>query len=107
MIKKLQNNELKIAEKIRAVFQVSYKVEAKLLGAVNFPPLHRPLDKYRENNTEFYGYSKDGELAGIVEIDANNNGTKPLGEEEMYETPKQSVFSPNINERKTKYTKRK
>ena len=42
-----------------------------------------------------------------AEIDANNNGTKPLGEEEMYETPKQSVFSPNINERKTKYTKRK
>ena len=42
-----------------------------------------------------------------AEIDANNNGTEPLGEEEMYETPKQSVFSPNINERKTKYTKRK
>ena len=73
MIEKLQNNDLEIAEKIRAVFQVSYKVEAKLLAAVNFPPLHRPLDKYRENNTEFYGYSKDGELAGIVEIDANNN----------------------------------
>ena len=73
MIEKLQNNDLEIAEKIRAVFQVSYKVEAKLLNAVNFPPLQRPLDKYRENNTEFYGYSKDGELAGIVEIDANNN----------------------------------
>jgi ribosomal protein S18 acetylase RimI-like enzyme len=73
MIEKLQNSDLEIAEKIRAVFQVSYKVEAKLLNAVNFPPLQRPLDKYRENNTEFYGYSKDGELAGIVEIDANNN----------------------------------
>ena len=73
MIEKLQNSKLEIAQKIRAVFQVSYKVEAKLLAAVNFPPLHRPLEKYRESSTEFYGYTKDGELAGIVEIDANNN----------------------------------
>jgi N-acetylglutamate synthase-like GNAT family acetyltransferase len=34
--------------------------------------LQRPLEKYRESSTEFYGYTKDGELAGIVEIDANN-----------------------------------
>jgi N-acetylglutamate synthase-like GNAT family acetyltransferase len=73
MIEKLQNSKLEIAEKIRAVFQVSYKVEAKLLAAVNFPPLQRPLENYRESSTEFYGYSKDGELAGVVEIDANNN----------------------------------
>jgi N-acetylglutamate synthase-like GNAT family acetyltransferase len=73
MIEKLQNSKLEIAEKIRAIFQVSYKVEAKLLAAVNFPPLQRPLEKYRESSTEFYGYSKDGELAGVVEIDANNN----------------------------------
>ena len=75
MIEKLQNNKLEVAKKIRTVFQVSYKVEAKLLDAINFPPLQRPLDKYRENNTEFYGYSKDGKLAGVVEIDANNNYT--------------------------------
>jgi ribosomal protein S18 acetylase RimI-like enzyme len=73
MIEKLQNSKLEIAQKIRAVFQVSYKVEAKLLAAVNVPPLQRPLVKYRESSTEFYGYTKDGELAGIVEIDANNN----------------------------------
>jgi ribosomal protein S18 acetylase RimI-like enzyme len=73
MIEKLQNSKLEIAQKIRDVFQVSYKVEAKLLAAVNFPPLQRPLVKYRESSTEFYGYTKDGELAGIVEIDANNN----------------------------------
>ena len=72
MIEKLKNSELEIAEQIRAVFQISYKVEAKLLAAVNFPPLQRPLEKYRESNTEFYGYTKDGELAGVVEIDANN-----------------------------------
>lgn len=73
MIEKLKNNELEIAEQIRAVFQISYKVEAKLLAAVNFPPLQRPLEKYRESNTEFYGYTKDGELTGVVEIDANKD----------------------------------
>ena len=75
MIKKLQNNDIEISKKIRSVFQVSYKVEAKLLRAVNFPPLKRPLESYVNSNTEFFGYLKNKELAGVIEIDHNDNYT--------------------------------
>jgi ribosomal protein S18 acetylase RimI-like enzyme len=75
MIKRLQNNEIKVSKKIRAVFQVSYKVEAKLLKAIDFPPLKRPLEDYVISNTVFFGYLKNEELVGVIEIDHNNNYT--------------------------------
>lgn len=73
MIEKLKNSDLEIAKKMRLIFQASYKVEAKLLNATNFPPLKRPLENYTESNTEFYGYSINEILAAVVEIDTNNN----------------------------------
>ena len=75
MIKRLQNNELEISKKIHSVFQLSYKVEAKLLNAANFPPLKRPLEDYVKSNTEFFGYLKNEELAGVIEINHNNSST--------------------------------
>ena len=75
MIKKLQNSDIEISEKIRSVFQLSYKVEAELLNVTEFPPLKRPLQNYVNASTEFFGYLKDGELAGIIEIEHDNNIT--------------------------------
>jgi len=73
MIEKLKNSNLETAKKMRLIFQASYKVEAKLLNATNFPPLKRPLENYTESNTEFYGYSTNKVLAAVVEIDTNND----------------------------------
>ena len=73
MIEKLKNSDLKIAKKMQLIFQASYKVEAILLNATNFPPLKRTLENYTESNTEFYGYSINEVLAAVVEIDTNNN----------------------------------
>ena len=73
MIEKLKNSDLEIAKKMRLIFQASYKVEATLLNATNFPPLKRPLENYTESNTEFYGYSINEILAAVVEIDTNTN----------------------------------
>ncbi|MEH6772073.1 N-acetyltransferase [Maribacter arcticus] len=75
MIEKLENSELEVSKKIRSIFQVSYKIEAKLLNTIDFPPLKRPLEDYLKSDTEFFGYSKNGELAGIIEIDHTNNYT--------------------------------
>ena len=66
MIKRLQNNDIEISNKIRAVFQVSYKVEAKLLKATDFPPLKRPLEDYVISKNTFFGYLKDKELVGVI-----------------------------------------
>ena len=73
MIEKLKNSDLEIAKKMQLIFQASYKVEAILLNATNFPPLKRTLENYTESNTEFYGYSIKEVLAAVVEIDTNNN----------------------------------
>ena len=75
MIERLKNNDLEIAKKIRSVFQLSYKVEANILNATDFPPLKRPLENYVNSNTAFFGYLKNQELAGVIEIEHNDNFT--------------------------------
>ena len=75
MIQKLQNNDIEVAQRIRSVFQLSYKIEAKLLNATDFPPLKRSLESYINSETAFFGYLKDNELAGVIEIEHNNNFT--------------------------------
>jgi ribosomal protein S18 acetylase RimI-like enzyme len=73
MIEKLKNSDLVMARKIQIVFQASYTIEANLLSATNFPPLQRTLENYIQSKTAFYGYSKNGELAAVAEINTDND----------------------------------
>ena len=68
MIEKLLNKNVHTAKEMQSVFQDSYKVEAALLKASNFPPLSRALVDYIEADSEFFGYRKNETLAGVVEI---------------------------------------
>ncbi|OAB79665.1 GNAT family N-acetyltransferase [Cochleicola gelatinilyticus] len=68
MIKKLQHTDLEMAKQIRAVFQVSYAVEAELLKAVDFPPLQRELESFISSSNDFFGYFENDTLAAVVEI---------------------------------------
>ncbi|MEM6737673.1 MAG: GNAT family N-acetyltransferase [Bacteroidota bacterium] len=69
MIKKLQNNDIETSSQIYAVFQLSYAVEAEILGANDFPPLKRPLESYLKSSNDFYGYLENNELAGVIELE--------------------------------------
>ncbi len=69
MIQKLEHQKTEVAEAMRDVFHASYAVEARILGAADFPPLTRTLPEYSESDNEFYGYFKEGVLAGVVEVD--------------------------------------
>ncbi|MEN8799342.1 MAG: GNAT family N-acetyltransferase [Flavobacteriaceae bacterium] len=75
MIEKLDHTNLKTAEKIRSVFRVSYAVEARLIKAVDFPPLKRSLESFLGSTNEFYAYMIDKEIAGAMEIDASASST--------------------------------
>lgn len=75
MIKKLDHTELETAKIMQSVFYAAYSVEAELLRAKDFPPLKRPLESYVNSPTEFFGYQKNQELAGVIEIDHNSNRT--------------------------------
>lgn len=68
MITRLKHKEYETAQQIQVVFQASYAVEAKLLKAVDFPPLKRTINEFINSKTDFYGYWKDDVLAGVIEV---------------------------------------
>jgi len=68
MITKLDNSNENIAEQIFKVFQNSYKIEAQLIGTVNFPPLLRRAKDIQNATTQFYGFSENACLAAVIEI---------------------------------------
>ena len=75
MIKKLDHTNLAIATKMHIVFQESYAIEAKLLNAINFPPLQRPLQNYIESTTTFFGYHIKNKIVGIIEVSPKEKTT--------------------------------
>lgn len=75
MIKRLDNTNLEIASSIHTVLQASYKVEAKLLKATDFPPLKRSVSDIKKSKSLFFGYFKATELVGVIQINSNNEST--------------------------------
>jgi ribosomal protein S18 acetylase RimI-like enzyme len=75
MVERLKNNDIETAINIREVFQLSYAIEAKILNAINFPPLQRPLEDYINSTNAFFGFFKNQELAGAIEIHHNDIAT--------------------------------
>lgn len=73
MIKEIVPSEISNAEKLHALFQVSYRIEAELLGVTDFPPLHRSISEFQNSTTQFFGFWKDDVLAAAVEIDPLKN----------------------------------
>lgn len=76
MIQKLDHKNRSIAKEIQSLFYASYLVEAKILGAKEFPPLERKLEDYIHTDTEFYGYWKGEKIAGIIEITKGTDSTE-------------------------------
>ena len=68
MIKTLDNSNEAVANQIFTIFQNSYKVEAQLIGTVDFPPLLRSAKDIENSKTLFYGFSENKCLAAIIEI---------------------------------------
>ena len=75
MISKINNKENKIAEEIRAIFQASYAVEAKMLKAIDFPPLKRTVSQFLKSDSEFYAYYLIENIAGVIEIENDEDLT--------------------------------
>lgn len=75
MITTLNHSNSSVSRQIRDVFQASYAIEAELLGAKEFPPLKRPLEKFINSETQFLGYMENHELAAVIEIEHDLSGT--------------------------------
>ena len=74
MIKILDHENVVISEKIHYIFQVSYSVEAQLLGATDFPPLKRTVTNFIKSDTSFFGFWQGEKLVAVIEIEPNMVG---------------------------------
>ena len=68
MIKKLDNSNEEVADQIFTIFQNSYKIEAQLIGVIDFPPLLRSAKAIEDTKALFYGFSENECLAAIIEV---------------------------------------
>lgn len=71
MIRELEHSQESIATQIHSIFQDAYNVEAKLIGASEFPPLSRKIRDILSAKTRFFGFFEGQDLAAIVEIEIN------------------------------------
>ena len=75
MIIKIDHTKIEIAYEIRNIFQVSYSVEAKLLRAIDFPPLKRTIPEFIDSCSIFYAYYFNEKVVGVIEIKSNKHST--------------------------------
>lgn len=68
MIIKLENSLEDVATQIYTVFQNSYKIEAQLIGTLDFPPLLRSAKNIEQSKSQFYGFIKNNNIAGVIEV---------------------------------------
>ncbi|NQZ07129.1 MAG: GNAT family N-acetyltransferase [Algicola sp.] len=68
MITKLDQSNEAVANQIFTVFQNSYKIEAELIGTLDFPPLLRSAKDIQNSKNQFYGFSENKCLAAVIEI---------------------------------------
>jgi ribosomal protein S18 acetylase RimI-like enzyme len=71
----LDHTDQKEAERICKVLLDSYSVEARLIGADDFPPLRRQSDDIRRSASTFYGGSWGGRLVAVAEIEESEDGS--------------------------------
>ncbi len=75
MIIHIDNQAIYNAKEIHYIFQSSYKIEADIINAVDFPPLNRSINDFLGCNNLFYGYYYEDELVGIIEIKNKNTSS--------------------------------
>ena len=69
MIVRLEHSDQLVAESIYNIFQLSYKVEAEILGVSQFPPLNRKISDFMKSENLFYAYKIKNKILGVVEIE--------------------------------------
>ena len=67
MITRINNKNIKNAEAIREIFQLSYSIESRLLNAIDFPPLNRSISQFTNCESEFHVYKNNDKIIGVIE----------------------------------------
>ena len=75
MVKRIKNTDNDIASQIYSVFQASYKVEAELLNAIDFPPLLRTVNSFLTCNNTFLACFRNNKISGVIEVESHSKST--------------------------------
>jgi ribosomal protein S18 acetylase RimI-like enzyme len=67
-IQRVNHRELLIAQQLHAVQKIAYAQEAKLLGAIYFPPLERSVIDVQSTDEVFLAAIMDDELIGAISV---------------------------------------
>lgn len=67
-IELVDHSVLAIARQLHAVQMASYAQEAKLLGAIYFPPLERTVEEVRTSAEQFLGAFIGAEVVGAISV---------------------------------------
>jgi len=73
MIEVLDPGAEAVAIRIHQLFQQAYRLEARLIGAEDFPPLRRTVAQIRSAATHFNGIRIEAELVALVEYHRADN----------------------------------
>lgn len=67
-IRALDHKNPSEARRIWRVLRDAYLFEASLIGAAEFPPLHRTADEISSGETKFHGVCEAGRLLAVCEV---------------------------------------
>ena len=67
-LEQVNHSSLDTARQIQRVQMLAYAQEAKLLGAIDFPPLRRTVEDIRACREEFFAAMMGGELVGAISV---------------------------------------
>ena len=73
MIKEIKISYRKNAEKVLSIQIPSYKVEAKIIGFYEIPPLKDTVENLQQCGETFFGYYINEELCGAISIKVEND----------------------------------
>lgn len=69
LVKLVRQQESMVSERIHQIQMAAYAQEAKLLGAVSFPPLERTVNDIEVSKECFFAAYLDGVMIGIIALE--------------------------------------
>ena len=73
-IKEIDHRDSIAASMLNDLMQLAYQEEAQLIGAENFPSLHRTVADIQNSEGKFFACDDDGMAVGAIEVEISNEG---------------------------------
>jgi ribosomal protein S18 acetylase RimI-like enzyme len=73
VVAEIDHRNRAVAERIHAIQMAAYSQEARLIGAISFPPLQRTIADVERSGGPFLGAYLDGTLVGVIALEGDSS----------------------------------